>query len=120
MTLLSKKGEKSTTFERVSFVSVLVIAAAVITPGISETMQANRLFSKADAAVLARCRTSSDYLSWRFWNTNVQAYTQCIVAAKDPAVQNAAGKYLLQGRKGTFTVAPEKTPAQDLPLTKAP
>lgn len=120
MTLFSKKGEKSTTFERAFFVSVLVIAAAFVTPGINETVQMNRLFSQADSAIRARCQASSNYSVWRFWDTQVQAYSKCIVLAKDPAVQNAAGKYLLQGNEGEFTVAPNSKPAQTLPITKAP
>lgn len=106
MKLLSAKGEKSTWFERVLFGGALVGTALVIAPGISETVQVNQLLGQADPALQARCQEASNYSALRFWNSNVQAYSTCIVEAKDPAVQNAAGKYLLKGKEGEFTVAP--------------
>lgn len=115
MRLFSAKGEKSTRFERVFFVGVLVVAAAFITPGISETVQMNRLFAQADPTLLSRCKASSDYAAWRFWDSKVQAYATCIVDAKDPAVQNAAGKYLLKGQQGEFTVEPPPSIAAGSP-----
>lgn len=106
MKLFSAKGEKSTRFERLFFGIALVGVGAAIAPGISETVQINRLLGTADPAVQARCQESAGYSALRFWNSNIQAYSTCIVEAKDPAVQNAAGKYLLKGQEGEFTVAP--------------
>lgn len=121
MTLFSEKGQKSTGFERGLFVSVLIIAAAVITPGITETLQTKTLFATADPALLSRCQEKTDYSAWRFWNSKIQAYSTCIVEAKDAKVQNAAGKYLLQGTEGTFTIeSAEEAPASQPPRIKAP
>jgi hypothetical protein len=115
MKIFSSKGEKSTAFERAFFAGGLIIAAAVITPGISETIQTKRLFSAADPALLEKCRESSHYSPWRFWNSEIQAYSTCIVTAKDPKVQNAAGKYLLRGKQGDFTVQSKDTPEAKTP-----
>lgn len=113
MKLFSAKGEKSTYFERVTFVLAFVIAAAAIAPGIVETVSTNRVLANAQPELQVRCQKSSDYSPWRFWQSNVQAYATCIVEAKDPDVQNAAGKYLLRGQEGEFKV-------QDLSTVKAP
>lgn len=120
MRFFSSKGEKSTHFERAFFVGALVVAAAVITPGITETMQAKRLFATADPALLAKCEASSGYAPWRFWNSGIKAYSTCIVEAKDPNVQNAAGKYLLRGNKGEFTVETKDAATPAAPNAKAP
>ncbi len=104
MKWFSAKGEKSTGFERTAFVLVFVVAAAAISPGIVETLSTNRVLANAQPELQARCQKSSDYSPWRFWQSNVQAYATCIVEAKDPDVQNAAGKYLLQGQEGEFKV----------------
>lgn len=120
MKFFSAKGEKSTHFERAFFVGALVVAAAVITPGINETMQTKRLFATADPALLAKCEASSGYAPWRFWNSRSQAYSTCIVEAKDPNVQNAAGKYLLRGKEGEFTVETKDAAGLAAPSVKAP
>ena len=121
MKFFSVRGKKSTVFERAFFLGVLVIAGAVITPGISETMQINRLFSAADPALLSKCQKSSGYSAWRFWDSQIKAYSTCIVAAKDPAVQHAAGKYLLKGKQGEFTVeSKEGAAAPPGPEVKTP
>lgn len=104
MKFFSAKGEKSTGFERTSFVLAFVIAAAAIAPGIVETVATNRVLANAQPELQARCQKTSDYAPWRFWQSNVQAYATCIVEAKDPDVQNAAGKYLLRGQEGEFKV----------------
>jgi hypothetical protein len=106
-TFFSKKGKRSTWFERTLFLSFLVGSTLAIVPGVIETLEVNRVFSKADPSVIERCRASASYNPWTFWNTGVAKYSTCIVNSKDPDVQNAAGKYILKGGDGEITIAPE-------------
>lgn len=119
MKFLSAKGEKSTAFERAFFIGILLIATGLIAPGIRETVQTKSLLAAAEPAVLEKCQSSSGYSQWRFWDSRIQAYSTCIVEAKDPKVQNAAGKYLLQGKEGKLTVETKPT-EQMVPSIKAP
>ena len=120
MSFFSAKGQKSTVFERAFFVGVLVIAAVAITPGISETVQTNRLFATADPALLEKCQKSSSYSVWRFWDSRIRAYSTCIVEGKDSNVRNAAGKYLLRGNEGQFTVESKENGTVSHPSANAP
>ena len=94
MSLLSKPGHSSTTFEKFALLGMLLGGCGIASILLMQQAARHHVFEAATPVVYTRCVSESNYNPYRVWSTGRQELYDCIVRSGDVPFKEAAAKYI--------------------------